>query len=245
MSDWTVGNDRAELERQYGTLTRLQTRSSFWAPSPPGQSPQDIAIEALRASGARDILEIGCGTGQFAERMRHDLGANVLATDRSPAMVEATAQRGVRAEIADADHLPYADGAFDAVVAMWMLYHVPDLDRTLTEACRVLRPGGILVAVTNGSQHTADLRAAVGLGPAITQFMAEDGGDHLRRHFDDVETTLTSGKAVANHATAQAYLSTFAPDLAQRLTPYDGTRTYTGSGAVFVARRDLGAAEKS
>lgn len=168
--------------------------------------------------------------------MQHDLGANVLATDRSPAMVGATAQRGVRAEVADADRLPYADASFDAVVAMWMLYHVPDLDRTLAEARRVLRPGGVLIAVTNGRQHTADLRAAVGLGPAITQFMAEDGADHLRRHFDEVETTITSGKAVADHATARAYLSTFAPDLAGRLAPYDGTRTYAGSGAVFVAR---------
>ena len=163
--------------------------------------------------------------------------ARVLATDQSPAMVEATKERGVRAEVADADHLPYADGSFDAVVAMWMLYHVPDLDRTLADVRRVLRPGGVLVAATNGRQHTADLRAAVGLGPAITQFMAEDGADLLSRHFDEVESMLTSGRAVADHATATAYLSTFAPDLAGRLAPYDGTRTYTGSGAVFVARR--------
>jgi len=38
----------------------------------------------FRVSGARDILEIGCGTAQFAERMQRELGAQVLATDRSP-----------------------------------------------------------------------------------------------------------------------------------------------------------------
>jgi SAM-dependent methyltransferase len=236
VNHWAVGTDRNELGRQYGTKDRLQTRSAFWAPSAPGESPQDIAIEALRVSAATDILEIGCGTGQFAERMQRNLGAQVLATDRSPAMVQATAERGVAAQIADADQLPYADGSVDAVVAMWMLYHVPDLDHTLAEIRRVLRRGGTLVAVTNGRQHTADLRAAVGLGPAITQFMAEDGADRLGRHFDLVETTLTSGRAVADHATAQAYLSTFAPELALQLPPYDGVRTYTGSGAVFVAR---------
>jgi SAM-dependent methyltransferase len=236
MGDRTIGNDRDELERQYGTQARLQTRSRFWAPSPAGQSPQDIALKALRVSAPRHILEIGCGRGQFAVRMQNELGASVLATDQSRAMVEATARRGVWAEVADADHLPYADGSFDAVVAMWMLYHVPDLDRALAEVRRVLKRGGVLVAVTNGKQHTADLRAEVGLGPALTQFMAEGGANQLRRHFDRVETTLTSGRAIADHATATAYLSTFAPDLAGRLAPYDGTRTYTGSGAVFVAR---------
>lgn len=235
MSESTIGNDRTELERQYGTEDRLRTRSSFWAPSPPGESPQDIAIEALRVSGARQVLEIGCGRGQFAERMQAGLGVDVLATDRSEAMVRATAAHGVRAEVADADALPYADDSFDAVVAMWMLYHVPDLDRALTEIRRVLRPGGVLVAVTNGEQHTADLRAEVGLGPAVTQFMAEDGAEHLSRHFDEVATTLTTGGAVADHAKAQTYLATFAPDLAGRLAPFEGTRTYTGSGAVFVA----------
>jgi len=236
VSEWTIGTDREELDRQYGTEQRLQARSSFWAPSPPGQSPQDIAIEALGASGAREVLEIGCGRGQFAERIQTELRLHVLATDRSAAMVTATAGRGVRSEVADADDLPYADDSFDAVVAMWMLYHVPDLDRTLRQVRRVLKRGGVLVAATNGERHTADLRAEVGLGPAVTQFMAEDGADRLRRHFDQVETTLTTGRAVADHATARAYLSTFAPELVGRLTPYEGTRTYTGSGAVFVAR---------
>jgi ubiquinone/menaquinone biosynthesis C-methylase UbiE len=168
--------------------------------------------------------------------MQNELGAAVLATDQSPAMVEATMECGIGAEVADADHLPYVDGSFDAVVAMWMLYHVPDLDHALAEVRRVLARGGVLVAVTNGRQHTADLRAEVGLGPLIAQFMAEDGADQLSRHFDEVESTPTGGRAIADHATAQAYLSTFAPELAGRLAPYDATRTYTGSGAVFVAR---------
>jgi 2-polyprenyl-3-methyl-5-hydroxy-6-metoxy-1,4-benzoquinol methylase len=80
VNHWAVGTDRNELGRQYGTKDRLQTRSAFWAPSAPGESPQDIAIEALRVSAATDILEIGCGTGQFAERMQRELGAQVLAT---------------------------------------------------------------------------------------------------------------------------------------------------------------------
>ncbi|WP_446666572.1 class I SAM-dependent methyltransferase [Flexivirga sp. B27] len=235
MSDWTIGNDPSTVRRQYADGSRLATRASFWAPSPPGESPQDVAIAALRTGGSRKILEIGCGQGQFAQRMQRELNADVLATDQSPAMVVAAAARDVPAMIADAGHLPFDDDSFDGVVAMWMLYHVPDLAQTFSEVRRVLRPGGVFVAVTNGRRHLADLRAAVGLDEATTQFMVEDGEEKLSAYFDHVEVHRTSGRAVADHATARDYLASYAPSLADALPPYDGTRTYTGSSAVFVA----------
>ncbi|WP_409485555.1 class I SAM-dependent methyltransferase [Arsenicicoccus dermatophilus] len=78
------------------------------------------------------------------------------------------------AEVVDATALPYADGQFDAVVAMWMLYHVPDLDQTLAEVCRVLRAGRIIVAVTNGQQHLADLLGAAGPDTEPLVFMTRE-----------------------------------------------------------------------
>jgi ubiquinone/menaquinone biosynthesis C-methylase UbiE len=59
--------------------------------------------------------------------------------------------------VAPAISIPVADDAADIVVAAWMLYHVPDLDAVLREVRRVLRPGGTLVAVTNGAAHLAAL----------------------------------------------------------------------------------------
>jgi ubiquinone/menaquinone biosynthesis C-methylase UbiE len=59
--------------------------------------------------------------------------------------------------VAPAISIPVADDAADIVVAAWMLYHVPDLDAVLREVRRVLRPGGTLVAVTNGAVHKAAL----------------------------------------------------------------------------------------
>ncbi len=62
-------------------------------------------------------------------------------------MVELTRARGVEAVVGDVQDLPFADGQFDCVVAAWMLYHVPDLDRGAVRgpACPPAR--GPLVAV--------------------------------------------------------------------------------------------------
>ena len=77
------------------------------------------------------MLEVGCGWGELAEWIARDTGAEVVAVDLSPRMVELARERGVDARVADVQQLPFADGEFDLVVAAWMLYHVPDLDRGL------------------------------------------------------------------------------------------------------------------
>lgn len=232
----TLGNRPEDMDRQYGTPERLETRSSFWSPSPVGESPLDVATDSLRTAGARRVLEIGCGTGGFAESLQAELGAQVLATDQSEAMVAAAAQRGLEVQVVAATDLPYEDAQFDAVVAMWMLYHVTDLDRTLAEIRRVLKSGGVLVAVTNGVEHLADLLVAAGLERVRTQFMTENGEEILRRHFDEVEMTPTRGIATADHETARSYLATLNPKAADHLAEYEGIRTYHGYNAVFVAR---------
>src|SRR5262249_13867232 len=75
----------------------------------------------------------------------------------------------------------------DCAVAAWVLYHVPDVDRALAELARVLRPGGRLVAVTNGHRHLAELYDLVGQRRPSYPFSAEVGGALLLRHFARVE----------------------------------------------------------
>jgi ubiquinone/menaquinone biosynthesis C-methylase UbiE len=57
--------------------------------------------------------------------------------------------------------LPIRDSAFDVVLAVHMLYHVPDRETAIRELRRVLAAGGVCVAVTNGARHTRSLRSLV------------------------------------------------------------------------------------
>jgi SAM-dependent methyltransferase len=229
-------NDPDTVRAQYREAGGLQTRMSIWRPPADGVTAQDVVIARLRAAAVRSVLEIGCGTGGLAARIQTELpAAEVIATDQSERMVELTAARGVRSQIAEATDLPFPDGCVDAVVAAWMLYHVPDVDAVLAEVRRVLRPGGVFVAVTNGDRHLADLLTAAGGGPLITGFSSENGERQLRRHFDSVSATQLQPFAVADHVRAQEYLASFDEGLAAALPPYQGERCYPGAVTVFTA----------
>jgi SAM-dependent methyltransferase len=232
-----VNDDADSVRRQYASEHDLETRRSVWRPAADGRDPVEVAAAVVRASGPRSILEVGCGTGDFAERLTDENpAATVIATDQSQRFVELTAARGVDARIADVQDLPFADASYDLVAAMWMLYHVPDLDRGLAEIRRVLRPGGRFVAVTNGNEHTAGLRRDAGGEPLVTQFSSENGEESLRRHFDVVRREDLATRAVfADHAAAVAYLDSLQDGFDWRLPQFDGAREYAGHVTVFVA----------
>src|SRR5207253_5401064 len=130
----------------------------------------------------------GCGCGELAERIALEVGAEVVAVDQSERMVELARERGVDARVGDVQELAFAEASFDCAVAAWMLYHVPDLDRGLSELARVVRPGGRLVAVTNSEDELCELWAPFGERPKRSHpFSAENSEPALRRHFARVE----------------------------------------------------------
>lgn len=229
--------DPTRVDEQYFTEERLAIRQSVWHPTADGREPSTEALHALVDTRPGAVLEIGSGTGAFASRIAAALpDAGVIAVDRSPRMVELTASRGVEARVADAHDLPFADDSFDAVAAMWMLYHVRDLHRGLAEIRRVLRPGGTLVAVTNGIEHIADLRREAGGQPVVTHFSSENGEAALARHFDVVRRDDLRTQAVLHSRDAAlAYLRTSEEDL-EWSPPVDGwPRAYAGHVTIFVA----------
>jgi SAM-dependent methyltransferase len=230
--------DRDHVSRQYATEDNLETRTSVWHPTHDGREPSCEALDAVVREAPQRVLEVGCGTGAFAARVAARLpSAELVAVDQSERFVTLTARRGVDARHADVQDLPFDDASFDAVAALWMLYHVADLHRGLAEIRRVLRPGGCFVAVTNGDTHLADLRREAGGEPMLTQFSSENGEEALLRHFSDVaRDDLRTRAFFPDHAAVMTYLRSFQEDVAWELAPFDGPREYAGHVTVFVAR---------
>jgi ubiquinone/menaquinone biosynthesis C-methylase UbiE len=111
------------------------------------------------------VLELGGGRGDLWWENRDRLSPtwHLTLTDLSPGMLDAARQRlhnvvpHITFRVADAEALPFADEAFDAVVADHMLYHVPNRPRAFREIRRVLRSGGHFFAATNGRGHLREL----------------------------------------------------------------------------------------
>jgi SAM-dependent methyltransferase len=142
--------------------------------------------------------------------------------------------------VADVQALPFTDGEFDCVAALWMLYHVPDLDRGLGEIARVLRPGGRLVAATSSHEHLTELWSLVGRDRASEppRFFAETAEKPLRRHFGQLERRDVRGEVVFPDADAvRGYIraSVAHKHLAGRVPPFQGPLRTTCASAVFVA----------
>jgi ubiquinone/menaquinone biosynthesis C-methylase UbiE len=179
-------NDPTLVASQYASEAPLEARRSVYS-DVEGPDAREVAFAAIAEAQPRRVLEVGGGPGELSERIARELRAEVVMVDISPRMVELARGRGVDARVGDVQALPFGDADFDCVVAAWMLYHVPDLDRGLAELRRVVRPGGRLVAVTNGREHKEVVRRLAGRWAWQRRFLREEALEELERHFSQVE----------------------------------------------------------
>jgi demethylmenaquinone methyltransferase/2-methoxy-6-polyprenyl-1,4-benzoquinol methylase len=99
---------------------------------------------ALAPAAGERVLDLAAGTGVSTVELAKD-GAWCLAADFSLGMLRNGLHRHVPMAAADALHLPFADGVFDAVTISFGLRNLVDPSAGLAEMARVTRPGGRLV----------------------------------------------------------------------------------------------------
>jgi trans-aconitate methyltransferase len=120
--------------------------SAYEARSVAQKDAGDRLVGMLALAGTEDVLDVGCGTGHLAARLRERTRGAVVGIDPSPEMVavaRARALPGVRFDVRAAEELE-AVAAFDAVTCNSALQWFRDPGEALRRMARALRPGGRL-----------------------------------------------------------------------------------------------------
>lgn len=192
MSSYT--DQRYLREEQYRDETNLRARIDLHKRFSTAPQPwHRWVFERLDLPAEARVLEVGCGPGELwrANSERIPAGWAITLVDLSAGMLDAARDWfGARAEyvLADVQELPFEDGSFDACVANHMLYHVPDRGQALAELARVLRPGAVLYAATNGEGHLREIRALTSRRELWSvDFRVENGAEQLAEYFVQID----------------------------------------------------------
>jgi SAM-dependent methyltransferase len=204
---------------QYADDRNLRARQRLWQHQSPYFDIVGWVLELAHLSPGLRVLDAGCGNGEYLHRLR-DHRVRAVGCDLSMGMLRAASHPAlVNADVAA---VPMRDGAVDVVLAIHMLYHVPDRVRAARELRRVLAAGGVCIAVTNGSQHTRSLRVlverAVGtpgwrMRAATEAFAAENAPAQLGAAFDSVTCVRPASNApvvIRDAAVAAGYIASLA-----------------------------------
>lgn len=192
-----------ELRTQYQNATNINARIALhrdFSMNPEGWFPWLFRQMPLKPG--MKVLELGCGNGALwlenLKRVPSEI--HILLSDSSEGMVREV-QRRLSADqrfsfqTIDMNQIPFPDQSFDLVIANHVLFYSNDLNHTLKEIRRVLKPEGVLAASTYGAKHMKEITELVQeFNPEIRlaaenlydQFGLENGGIILKPYFDSV-----------------------------------------------------------
>jgi ubiquinone/menaquinone biosynthesis C-methylase UbiE len=165
-----------------------------------------------------DVLEIGGGRSGLTRLLYPATSITNLDMDPSFAEAPCNRQEGVRFVCGDATHLDFADETFDAVTMFDVLEHVPDDQRAVSEALRVLRRGGyLLVSTPNERWRFPYYGFMKPFCPSEAEMFAEWG--HVRRGYSLAQLEALIGRPCEGSATFISPLSVLCHDVAFSRAP--------------------------
>jgi SAM-dependent methyltransferase len=206
----------------------------------PSTDVHEQIAERLIAERLRPVLDVGCGDGALG-RPLIEAGVPWIGLDLSVTLLHDAPRPALRA---DATLLPFPAATFGAVTALYMLYHLQDPGLAIAEAYRVLRPGGLFVAVAPGRFDSPEVQHLMEPEPSST-FDAELAPDLLGRHFATVEVdawdgpyiTLPDADALRRYLIGRGLPRALA---LERCTTMSFPLPITKRGAIVYARKTTG-----
>jgi ubiquinone/menaquinone biosynthesis C-methylase UbiE len=150
-----MGYDKRQATDEFARWSESYDRCVLqWLLFGPSHRALIRRMKAVAGDRPIRVLDVGCGTGVFASRVRAALpAARVWGVDLVPDMLQKGAPRwqrhagDVQPVQGDSERLPFADDAFDFVTCANSFHHYPHQDRAVLEMHRVLRPGGRLLVI--------------------------------------------------------------------------------------------------
>lgn len=195
----------SEISGRYDLVNRVMTggRDRAW---------RSLAARELVIPGDR-VVDVGCGTGDLSFAVARAGAREVLGLDFAEPMLMRARQKAKKRShrvsfgSGDATALPLADQSVDVWCSAFVVRNIPDLDQALSEAYRVLRPGGRLGILEIPRMDRGILRP------------------FARVHFQRVVPVI--GRVIGGHAEAYTYLPV---SVDQFLTPDELSQRLDGAG---------------
>jgi SAM-dependent methyltransferase len=186
--------DREHLQKvAYADSRKLRDRISIHGYAQETKPFMATVLEQCDWPDGARVLDVGCGPGLYLRALAQQHGVRAVGVDLSTGMAR-EARIHAPAAAADAARLPFPDGGFDRVLAAHMLYHCPDVEATVAELRRVLRPDGVALVTVSSAESLAELRdlvrsvIGVDLLRGIARVSLENGEPQLRSAFSHVTT---------------------------------------------------------
>lgn len=181
------------------------TPEDEWLEHTQGYRVREKHLELLGLNSLQGqlILDAGCGPGTYGIMLAKK-GNKVVGVEISPEGARVAKERAAKKEasfmpiIGDIEKLPFEDSTFAICFCGWVLHHFPDIDTSVSELARVLKPGGMIsLAEPNESNLLVRFSRFIEDLPLLRTWVLREGWDTpnrtINKHKQYVETLMKHG----------------------------------------------------